>query len=135
MKNFGYIQVTTGAIDEKPVFWDGIDFFLECGKKQFKKECEEDLDKAGFDCNTTYKSIKKLLKRAVKLKLLCIDKETSTIESARKKAKLEYVGLINSGMFFEFYGKLTGDWERDKEEWFEIHSKLEDLRASFLRDK
>ena len=135
LKKFGYIQVTTGAIDEKPVFWDGIDFFLECGKKQFKKECEEDLDKAGFDCDTTYKSIKKLLKRAVKLKLLCIDKETSTIESARKKAKLEYVGLINSGMFFEFYGKLTGDWERDKEEWFEIHSKLEDLRASFLRDK
>ena len=135
LKNFGYIQVTTGTVDEKPVFWDGIDFFLECGKKQFKKECEEDLDKAGFDCDTTYKSIKKLLKRAVKLKLLCIDKETSTIESARKKAKLEYVGLINSGMFFEFYGKLTGDWERDKEEWFEIHSKLEDLRASFLRDK
>lgn len=51
------------------------------------------------------------------------------------KAEREYRELLNSGMFFEFYGKLTGDWERDKEEWFEIHSKLEDLRASFNKDK
>ena len=51
------------------------------------------------------------------------------------KAENEYRELLKSGMFFEFYGKLTGDWSRDKEEWFEIHSKLEDLRASFLRDK
>ena len=51
------------------------------------------------------------------------------------KAEREYKELVKSGMFFEFYPKLTGDWERDREEWFEIHSKLEDLRASFLRDK
>ena len=51
------------------------------------------------------------------------------------KAENEYKELLNSGMFFDFYPALTGDWERDKEEWFKIHSKLEDLRASFLRDK
>lgn len=51
------------------------------------------------------------------------------------KAEKEYKELLNSGMFFEFYPKLTGDWERDKEEWFEIHSKLEDLRVSFNKDK
>ena len=51
------------------------------------------------------------------------------------KAENEYKELLNSGMFWEFYANLTGDWERDKEEWFEIHSKLEDLRASFLRYK
>ena len=51
------------------------------------------------------------------------------------RALKEYKELLNSSVFFEFYPKLTGDWERDKEEWFEIHSKLEDLRASFLKDK
>ena len=51
------------------------------------------------------------------------------------KAEREYKELLNSGQFFEFFLTLTGDWERDKEEWFEVHSKLEDLRASFLRDK
>ena len=51
------------------------------------------------------------------------------------RAYKEYKELLNSGMFFKFYGKLTGDWSRDNEEWFEIHSKLEDLRASFLRNK
>lgn len=47
------------------------------------------------------------------------------------KAEKEYKELVKSGRFFDFYPALTGDWERDKEEWFKIHSKLEDLRASF----
>ena len=51
------------------------------------------------------------------------------------KAEKEYKEQFNSGMFFEFYPALTGDWERDKEEWFEIHSKLEDLRAILIIDK
>ena len=51
------------------------------------------------------------------------------------RAIKEYKELLNSGRFFDFYPALTGDWSRDKEEWFEIHSKLEDLRASFLKDK
>lgn len=51
------------------------------------------------------------------------------------KAEKEYKELVKSGVFFEFYPKLTGDWGRDKEEWFKIHSKLEVLRASFLKDK
>lgn len=56
------------------------------------------------------------------------------VESEARAIK-EYRELLNSGMFWEFYPALTGDWERDKEEWFKIHSKLEDLRASFLKDK
>lgn len=51
------------------------------------------------------------------------------------RAIKEYKELLNSGLFHEFYPALTGDWERDKEKWLEIHSKLEYLRASFLKDK
>ena len=46
------------------------------------------------------------------------------------RARVEYRKLLNeSGMFFEFYPHLTGDWKKDKLEWFIIHADLEDLRA------
>lgn len=47
-----------------------------------------------------------------------------------ERARIEYRKLLNeSGMFFEFYPHLTGDWKKDKLEWFIIHADLEDLRA------
>jgi len=47
-----------------------------------------------------------------------------------ERSRVEYRKLINeTGMFFEFYPNLTGDWEKDKLEWFVIHADLEDLRA------
>lgn len=46
-----------------------------------------------------------------------------------ERARVEYRQLLNeSGMFFEFYPKLSGEWNKDKEEWFEEYKKLEDLR-------
>jgi hypothetical protein len=51
-----------------------------------------------------------------------------------KKAQAEYLDLINSGMFFEFYPGLLGDFEKDKEEWYKIHAKLEDLRLKISRE-
>lgn len=46
-----------------------------------------------------------------------------------ERARVEYRQLLNeSGMFFEFYPKLTGDWKKDKEEWFIKFKKLEELR-------
>ena len=70
LKNFGYIRVSTGTIDEEECFWDNIDFFISAGKKEFKEECKGDLKKCNFPVKETYKTIKKLLKRAKKLKLL-----------------------------------------------------------------
>lgn len=47
-----------------------------------------------------------------------------------KRARVEYRKLLNeTGMFFEFYPQLTGNWEKDKLEWFVIYVDLEDLRA------
>lgn len=46
-----------------------------------------------------------------------------------ERARVEYRQLLNeSGMFFEFYPKLTGEWKKDKEEWFREFKKLEELR-------
>lgn len=70
LKNFGFIQVSTGSIKEKPCFWDNIDFFIKRKKKKFEKECGKELLKKGFEVDKTYESIKVLLERAKKLNLL-----------------------------------------------------------------
>ena len=45
-------------------------------------------------------------------------------------ARVEYRKLLNeSGMFFEFYPHLTGEYKKDKEQWLIEYKKLEDLRA------
>lgn len=52
------------------------------------------------------------------------------IRDREERARVEYRKLLNeSGMFFEFYPHLTGDWKKDKLEWFDIYKELEDLRA------
>jgi len=38
-----------------------------------------------------------------------------------KTTKKYYTEVLNSGMFFEFYPTLTGDWEIDKVKWKFIH--------------
>lgn len=45
--------------------------------------------------------------------------------------KKEYLELLKSGMLFEFYPQLTGDWNRDSEQWEKIYKELSDLRHSF----
>jgi hypothetical protein len=67
---FGYIQITDGTIGDKPFFWDNLSYFINCGKKEFKEECKEELKEKGYDWKETYRDIKILLKRAKKLKLL-----------------------------------------------------------------
>ena len=48
-----------------------------------------------------------------------------------ERARVEYRKLLNeTGMFFVFYPQLTGEWNKDKLDWFVEYSKLEDLRAS-----
>jgi hypothetical protein len=66
----GYFQITDGKIEDKPLFWDNLTFFLECGKKEFKEECKTELKEKGYKWKETYKEIKTLLKQAKKLKLL-----------------------------------------------------------------
>lgn len=69
--NFGYIEVSNGSLDEKhPCFWDNVSFFIDVSYKVFKEECGEDLEKGEFNKKETFKSVKRLIKKAKKLKLL-----------------------------------------------------------------
>ena len=47
---------------------------------------------------------------------------------SKDEAKIEYDFLLHSGMFWEFYPNLTGDYEKDKEEWKEEFNKLKGWR-------
>lgn len=38
--------------------------------------------------------------------------------------KQSYKELLNSGMFFEFHPELTGDWDKDKQEWHKINNPI-----------
>jgi len=37
------------------------------------------------------------------------------------KAKTAYNTLLKSGMFYEFYPQLTGNWDEDMDFWFEAY--------------
>lgn len=67
--NCGFIEITGLKVGEPTIFWDNLDFFIECKFKSFKEECGADL-KDRVSPKETYKTVKKLLKRAFKLKLL-----------------------------------------------------------------
>ncbi len=60
------------------------------------------------------------------------DLQKTYFENERKiseeKARKEYSEVLKSGMFFEWHSNLSGDWERDKEQWLLEYKKLEDLR-------
>ena len=47
------------------------------------------------------------------------------------KAKAEYNQVLKeTGMFYEWYPQLTGDYETDKVEWLKIYKEIEDLRVN-----
>lgn len=70
LKNWGYIEVTDGGLESDSCFYDNLDFFMNCTKKGFQEECKEELKDKGYDWRETYKEIKKLIKEAVRLKIL-----------------------------------------------------------------
>jgi hypothetical protein len=70
LKNFGHITVSSGAIGKEECFWDNLFYFYFIPAKKFKKECGKELKEKGFEVEQTYKDIKRLLKRAMKLGIL-----------------------------------------------------------------
>lgn len=46
-----------------------------------------------------------------------------------KAAEEEYEGLMKTGMMWEWYPHLSGNWEKDKEVWFDEYQKLIESRS------
>lgn len=50
-------------------------------------------------------------------------------EILESKIKDSYDRLLKSGMFWEFYPQLTGEWEEDKDFWYEeYHEQMERMK-------
>ena len=41
LKNFGFIQITNGSLEDKPLFWDNLDFLFRRTKKNLKKSVKQ----------------------------------------------------------------------------------------------
>ena len=52
-------------------------------------------------------------------------------EDFKIRAEKEYSEVLKSGKFFQWYPGMSGDWDRDKEEWLVEYEKLEELRRNF----
>lgn len=70
LKNFGYFEITDGSLDDKPLFWDNLSFFLNGKEEDILKEIEKELLDNGYKPKKILNQINKLLNRAKKLKLL-----------------------------------------------------------------
>lgn len=45
-----------------------------------------------------------------------------------RESHTEYMSVLSSGMFWEWYPKLTGIWAQDKEQWQVIFKELQETR-------
>ena len=70
LKNSGYIEIAPGRTREQNIFWDGVLFLINCNFKDFKLECEKELREKNLKPKETFKTIKKLIKKACNLNLL-----------------------------------------------------------------
>ncbi len=57
-------------------------------------------------------------------KQLNLEEMIAQAESAKK----EYMELLHSGMFFEWYPDLTGDWNKDEIAWNKIYEEITKFR-------
>lgn len=46
--------------------------------------------------------------------------KVKTEKQIETESKEKYVKLLDSGMFWEIYPELTGNWEKDKDEFMDI---------------
>ena len=54
-------------------------------------------------------------------------------QPTEKAAFSEYLSLMESGMFGEFYPKLTWSWDLDREFWLVEYARLERMKAKFKK--
>lgn len=75
----GFIKVQGSMKEDKEVYWDGIDFFLNVSKKEFKKDCKEELVGIGMDWKDVYQDIKEVFNEAKRFGLIPEHKNTNNV--------------------------------------------------------
>lgn len=124
---------------EKPRNYNLEDYCLgKAGRKEKRKVSLEKSKKAVKNAWVLLKNEKGVLSWVMKNELdkeidLHFDKLQHDFED---QARVEYRKVLNqTGFFFEWYPQLTGEWEKDKEEWFDIFKEMEENRNSISTKK
>jgi hypothetical protein len=67
------------------------------------------------------------------------DLSKAAIEYRKNKleddAEKEYLGVLKSGMFWEWYPELTGVWKEDRVKWLKIYNDLTLFRAKYKEEQ
>jgi hypothetical protein len=98
MQNWGYFEITDGSIGGKDCWWDNLEYFINCGKKEFKQECKKELKEAGFDWREVYKDVKRVVKRAIDLGLLVEEPYVEIKDHESLKERLEQINKQSYGV-------------------------------------
>lgn len=54
---------------------------------------------------------------------------TKDMDKKENSIRRSYDLLLKSGMFFEFYPQLTGEWDKDKDFWYEeYHEQMNRIK-------
>lgn len=83
-----------------------IEFLIEAGKMM------KDIIGQNFICDNYFENLKKC---TLKTFILIPEKDSTYNKYEDIKIEEEYNKALNSGMFWEFYPELTGNWLKDKE--------------------
>ncbi len=75
LENFGFIEVSFGTKDSTVFLGDNLNYFIDCDKESFKIECGHLLKDKDYNVRETFKDVKRLIQKAIKLNLLTIDGE------------------------------------------------------------
>jgi hypothetical protein len=96
----GFIKVQGPMKEDKEVYWDGIEYFLNVSKKEFKKDCKEELVGIGMDWKDVYQDIREVFNGAKRFSLIpgCskdVGLETGKIEDSSNwttSSSADYIG-------------------------------------------
>jgi hypothetical protein len=66
-----------------------------------------------------------IVRKSFSLKLLSMQLPD---KNPKRKPKQEYESLLTSGMFWEFFPELSGDWAKDKKEFKKFCKKRDNVK-------
>ena len=98
MQNWGYFEITDGSLTTKPIFYDRLSFFMDCGRKEFKKECKEEIENIGLDWDEIFRDVKRVIKRAIKLGLLFEEPYVEVKDPESLRERLEQINKQSYGI-------------------------------------
>lgn len=99
-----------------------IPYFKRFQAEQDKKYQAPELDDFMYEAPEPNKDLKKAADEYTLGRLM--QEYNENVAPEQNEMMKEYEGVLKSGMFWEWYPDLTGNWEQDKKKWVNYYSDL-----------